>query len=100
MVKHIVMWTLKSEADGSSKNENLRTMIGMLQNLKLTIPCIRSLEVGVNFNRDPGAADIVLVTEFRDTRDLDAYQNHPDHKRVADFIGRVRETRVVADYET
>ncbi len=99
MVKHIVMWTLKPEAGGSSKNENLKTMIGMLEKLKLTVPSIRSLEVGVNFNPGPGAADIVLVTEFRDVHDLETYQNHPDHKRVADFIGKVRETRVVADYE-
>ncbi len=99
MVKHIVMWKLKEEAEGASRLENLRTMKQMLESLKDRIPFLRSIEVGINFNSDPGAYDIVLATGFNDRRDLEAYQNHPDHKRVADFIGRVREHRAVVDFE-
>ena len=29
---------------------------------------------------------------------LDIYQNHTEHKKVSEFIGKVREERIVIDY--
>ena len=31
--------------------------------------------------------------------DLDTYQVHPEHKRVAAYIGKVRTARAAVDYE-
>jgi hypothetical protein len=39
------------------------------------------------------------VDEFKDIKGLDEYQNHPEHLKVAGFIRKVNESRVVADYE-
>lgn len=99
MIKHIVMWTIKKEVDGVSKEENLKKLQTMLVGLKSTIPVIQKLEAGLNFNPGAMAFDIVLYSEFRNKEDLEIYQKHPDHVRVGDYIGKVRDLRAVVDYE-
>jgi hypothetical protein len=37
---------------------------------------------------------------FKSQNDLDVYLKHPDHRAVAEFVGKVRESRVVVDYQT
>ncbi len=100
MIKHIVMWRLKPSAEGGSRNENLAKLKALLEGLPRQIPQIRALEVGLNFNDAPAAYDVVLYTEFATRADLAAYQSHPEHLRVADFVAKVRSERVVADYES
>ena len=46
------------------------------------------------------AADVALCSEFTDREALERYQNHPEHLVAADFVGSVRETRQVVDFET
>lgn len=99
MIKHIVMWKLKEEAEGHKKIENCNIIKSGLEDLKSKIPQIISLEVGINTVEDLNAYDLVLYTEFKTQQDLDTYQNHPDHVAVARYIGKVRESRVVVDYE-
>ena len=43
--------------------------------------------------------ELVLITEFENLTDLDQYQNHPEHKKVAAFIGKTAAKRVLVDYE-
>ena len=100
MVKHIVMWNLKESAEGRNKQENLQEMKARLEGLKDKIAEIKFLEVGLNFNETGDAFDIVLYTEFENRESLDAYQNHPEHIRVRDFVRSVRLERKVVDYET
>ena len=45
------------------------------------------------------AFDAVLVSEFRDQAALEAYKNHPEHLKVADFVASVKLDRAVVDYE-
>ncbi len=98
MVKHIVMWKLKDEAEGGTRESNARRMKRMLEVLPSTVPGIRRLEVGIDFLRGEGSFDVVLTVEFDDKAALDAYQRHPEHAKVAEFIGKVRGLRAVADY--
>ena len=58
MVKHIVMWTLKANAEGKNKEENLYLMKARLEGLKDKIAGIQELEVGINCNQSPDACDI------------------------------------------
>ncbi len=99
MIKHIVMWTIKEEPGGTTKNEVLPKLRSMLEGLKDSIPAVQKLEVGFNFNTSATAYDIVLYSEFRSREDLDTYQKHPEHVRVGDYIGKVRNLRAVVDYE-
>jgi Stress responsive A/B Barrel Domain len=42
--------------------------------------------------------DIALYSEFESYADLDIYQEHPEHLKVASFIGKVRTARAAVDY--
>ncbi|GAB4183549.1 MAG: Dabb family protein [Calditrichia bacterium] len=99
MIKHIVMWKMKKELAGNEKNAALSLMKSQLEGLKEDIPLIRFLEVGLNFNKSDAAYDIVLVTDFQSKEDLNAYQVHPAHQKVVEFVRSVTEKRVVVDYE-
>ena len=100
MIKHIVLWKLKDSAEGATKQENIKKMKTGLKALKATIPGIRHLEVGINIISSEAAYDVALYSEFADEKDLDSYQKHPAHLKIADFIGKIRESRVVIDYKT
>jgi len=94
------MWKLKEFAKEKDKLENAKTIKRDLENLQNKINQIRYIEVGININGSEQAYDVVLYSEFNSIEDLDIYQNHPDHVRISEFISKVRDTRVVADYET
>ena len=100
MIKHIVMWKLKSEAMGGSRQENAAKIKQKLEGLRHRIKEIRNIEVGINSSSDPSAYDVVLVCEFMSWGDLRIYQDHPLHKEAGSFIQNVRETRDIVDYET
>lgn len=100
MIKHIVFFKLAENAEGKSKAENALYIKKELENLKNLIPQIRMIEVGINSPEAPAANfDIALNSEFDSMADLDTYQAHPEHKRVAAYIGKVRTDRACVDYE-
>ncbi|MGE3063712.1 MAG: Dabb family protein [bacterium] len=99
MVKHIVMWTVKEGALGKSKEENALKLKEILEALKLKIPFIKKLEVGINYASDEAAYDVVLYSEFENREDLSKYVSHPDHQALKDFIINIRDKRCFVDYE-
>jgi hypothetical protein len=99
MIKHIVFWKLKDEAEGASKAENARKMKAKLEALAGRIPTLKHIEVGLNFEPSDAAADVVLYSEFTSKADLDAYQTHPEHVAAGAFVRSVVMERRVADYE-
>ena len=99
MIKHIVIWKLKDFAEGKDKLENAKIIKVDLENLQNKINQVRHIEVGININKSEQAYDVVLYSEFDSIEDLGIYQNHPDHVRISEFINKVRDIRVVADYE-
>ena len=46
----------------------------------------------------PDFYDMVLISEFKDMRDMESYRNHPEHVKAAEFIGKVQFERKVVDY--
>ena len=99
MVKHIVMWKLYDFAAGRDKNKNALRMKQWLEELKIKIPEIQKLEVGINFNDSDDAYDIVLISEFKDQASLKSYQNHPAHIQFKKRIDSIRSEKRVVDYE-
>lgn len=95
MVKHIVMWNIQENKD---KEEVFNTFKEMLESLKDTIPSLRYLEVGKNFNDSPAGHDISLYSEFDDQAGLDAYQIHPEHIKVSSYGKTVLCDRRICDY--
>ncbi len=99
MIKHIVLWKLKPFAEGASREQNMATMQRELTALRGKIPQIKHLEVGAHLFPSDAAYDMALYSEFSNEQDLEAYQKHPEHVKVAEFVGKVRESRAVVDYK-
>jgi hypothetical protein len=99
MIKHIILWRLKEFAENSTKQENALKVKAMLENMRGKIPGMLKLEVGLNFETSDSASDISLYTEFESRGALEAYQIHPVHMKVKEFLPLIRTERRVVDYE-
>jgi hypothetical protein len=100
MIKHVVMWKLKEVSECGDRLQNANKMKHDLEALRSKIPQIRLIEVGINAIPSEASYDIVLYSAFDSDRDLELYQKHPEHLKVAEFIAKIRERRVVVDYHT
>lgn len=98
MIKHIVMFKVKDSAEGADKGENIRRIKSKLDILPGLIEEIRFFEVGINSINTSAAYDLVLYSEFDGKEELFRYQKHPEHVKVAEFVNKVCENRVVVDY--
>ena len=100
MIKHIVLFKLAEQAEGNSKAVNAAIIKRRLEALKGLIPEILKMEVSINHADAPaGNHDIVLDSEFRSLDDLRTYVSHPEHRKVGEFIGKVRTDRAAIDYK-
>lgn len=98
MLKHIVMWKFKESAEGAGKVENLRKAKELLDSLPSQIPSIGGFEVGIDTLHSDSSYDLVLNSSFQDMDDLVAYQTHPSHVKVVEFLRRVQIGKTVVDY--
>lgn len=100
MIKHIVFFGIADQAEGKSKAENALYIKEELEKLIDLIPELKKIEVGINHPDAPdGNYDIALYSEFDSMADLEIYMNHPEHKRVGAYIGKVKTSRACVDYE-
>lgn len=97
MVKHIVFWKLKEEANGNNKATNASLIKEKLEALSGQIDGLINIEVGINFLS--GNYDVALYSELESREALDTYQNHPKHQAVLPFVREVVEDRKAVDYE-
>ncbi len=100
MIKHVVMWKLKDFAEGADRARNAKRVKIELLALKNLIPQIWHIEVGINCIESDSSYDVVLNSVFKNQNDLEIYLKHPDHRAVAEFVGKIKESRVVVDYIT
>jgi hypothetical protein len=99
MIKHIVMWKLREEAEGGTAAENAAKMKTMLEALQDRIDVLEKIEVGTDVFASAPECDVVLYSEFKTRADLDAYQVHPEHQACVAFVKKVVSDRRVVDYE-
>jgi hypothetical protein len=99
VIKHIVVWRLKDEALGATREENIVRLKAALEALPAVVPGIAEFEVGVPRDRDAGCWDIALYSAFPTWTVLDGYQVHPEHVKVKELVGRLTADRAVIDYE-
>lgn len=99
MIKHIVFWKLKDQANGLDKAANAQQIKEKLEALNGQIEGLIHLEVGMDFLHSPESADLVLYSEFESKDALTYYANHPLHKAVMPFIAEARSERRVVDYK-
>jgi len=91
------MWKLKDFAEGKSREENIKYIKGMLEGLTAVIKEIKFIEVGANIALDK-SYDAVLYSEFENIEALEIYQKHPEHKKISEYVSKVRDARIVGDY--
>ncbi len=99
MIKHIVFWIVKEEAEGLKKDAILSKMKTMLEALPSHIEVVKGLEVGLNVIASDRAFDIALYSSFDSLEDLKTYANHPEHLKVVDFFKKVVEKSAAVDYK-
>jgi hypothetical protein len=99
VIKHIVMWKLKDQAEGADKAANMARMKALLEDCRNLVPGMGAFEVGLATPGLEATYDVVLYSEFDGAAALDAYQHHPQHVAIKPFIGAVRAERQCVDYE-
>lgn len=93
MVKHIVVYTLKSGVD---KDAAVQKISGLLEPLVGQIPGLLKLEVRRTYQ---GAMDYALYSEFESREALASYAVHPLHLAAKELFRKLLDTRISADYE-
>jgi hypothetical protein len=99
MLKHIVMWQIKDQAEGAGKAANALKMKALLDDCAAIVPGILKFETAVAQPGLEATYDVVLYAEFASRSDLDAYQAHPRHVALKPFFSAVRQGRQCMDYE-
>ena len=96
MVKHIILWKLKSEHNNDTVKADIKSE---LEKLIGKIPGL--LEINVQCESLPSSnADVMLYSVFENEAALKTYATHPDHVYVADtFVRPFTETRLCLDFE-
>ena len=99
MVKHVVMWKLKGLDEGYDPRITSLKLKETLESMGGQIEGLVSIQAGINKNESSDAYDVCLISEHRTWQDLKNYQEHPLHKKVAEFVTEIRKARKVVDYE-
>ncbi|MCC7533510.1 MAG: Dabb family protein [Bacteroidia bacterium] len=99
MIKHIVFWKLKDEANGMSKQDNAIAIKQKLEALNGQIEGCIKIEVGFDVLHSAESADVVLYSEFENMDALKYYAAHPLHQAILPFIAEAKSERRVVDME-
>ena len=100
MIKHIVWWTLKPEADGRSAAENARRIKEMGEALAGKIPGLLSIEISTVIKESSSmAAAVALQSAHHTVKELQEYAVHPLHLALVDVIKVCTDGRQCLDYE-
>ncbi len=98
MLRHIVMWTLKDEAEGADRATNVQRARELLLGCAAITPGILQFSLGTATPGMDCTADLVLDSSFTDAAALAAYQNHPTHVAIKPFMKAVVQSRHCMDF--
>ena len=95
MVKHIIIWQLKEEANTSEVKAGIKQG---LEGLAGVIPGLIEIKVMIN-PMESSNGDVMLYSVFESEDALKGYAVHPEHAKVADNLVRpYTKTRACFDY--
>lgn len=96
MVRHIILWQIKDDADKASVKKNAKEA---LEALAGKIDGLLSVKVHIN-GLESSNADMMLETSFTDEAALKGYSVHPLHVKAADtYVRPFTKLRVCLDFE-
>jgi Stress responsive A/B Barrel Domain len=98
MLRHIVMWTLRDQAEGADKAVNVDKAKALLLSCAHVVPGIRAFEVATATPGMDCTNDLVLHMLVDDAQVLAAYQNHPQHVAIKPFMKAIVQERRCMDF--
>lgn len=100
MIKHIILWKLRSEMSASEKQEAAKAIKSGLESLQGQVPGLVDIHVQIDGRLDSSNADIMLDSTLISEEALKGYAVHPAHVAVANGVVRPNtELRTCLDYE-
>lgn len=93
MIKHIVLFQFRDP------DVCVPVARQKLHALEAVIPEIVSMETGRDFLGSARSYDMALIVTFRDRAGLEAYDKHPAHQVVREYIHAHRTASVAVDFE-
>lgn len=100
MVKHIILWKLRSDLNEAQKKEAALAIKQGLEGLKGQVPGLMDIHVQATGQLASSNADIMLDSTLESEEALKGYAVHPAHVAVANGIVRPNtEVRTCLDYE-
>ena len=100
MVKHIILWKLRSELSEAEKREKALAIKQGLEGLKGQVPGLMDIHVQIDGRLETSNADIMLDSTLDSFESLKGYAVHPAHLAVANGVVRPNtELRTCLDYE-
>jgi len=100
MIKHIILWRLRSELSADEKREKALAIKQGLEGLSGKVPGLVDIHVQIDGRLASSTADIMLDSTLESEEALKAYSVHPAHLAVANGVVRPNtELRTCLDYE-
>ena len=100
MVKHIILWKLRSELSVEEKHKCAVAIKQGLEGLKGQVPGLIDIHVQIDGRLETSNADIMLDSTLESFEALKNYAVHPAHLAVANGVVRPNtELRTCLDYE-
>ena len=100
MVKHIILWKLRSELSAEEKQAKAMAIKQGLEGLKGQVPGLVDIHVQIDGRLDSSNMDIMLDSTLDSPESLRGYAVHPAHVAVANGVVRPNtELRSCLDYE-
>ena len=99
MVKHIVFWRMKEEANGNDAETNIKIAVEKLDAVAKQFPKLKSITHHTSIFRGRHYWDYVEEMVFEDLDALKEWANFEPHKELHDFVESIRNERAAVDYE-
>lgn len=98
MIRHVINWKLNAD-DPDEKAAVFAQLADGFGALPHVIPEIKSLWIGRDLDETEGNWDVVLIVDYESTAGLEAYQQHPEHQKVVEYVRTVVSARTAVDFE-
>ena len=99
MIRHVVMWSFKENAEGKTAQENMVFVRDSLYALLPVIPQIKKMDISFDITHSDSSSDMMLMTEFESIDTLREYVVHPAHQKVSQYVRKVIDKRMSHDCE-
>ena len=100
MIKHIILWKLRSDLSAAEKQTAAEAIKKGLEGLKGQVPGLIDIHVQIDGRLESSNADIMLDSTLESAEALKGYAVHPAHLAVANGVVRPHtEVRTCLDFE-